>query len=537
MSLSRFSLFLALSALLGSCAIVSRPSGGDKDITPPQLDTLLSTANFQTNYYPEEIVLEFDEFIQLKNATRDIILTPVPEAGKPSYEQRGRRVNIDFSEVELRDSTTYQLQFGESIQDYTEGNPAKDLRFIFSTGSFLDSLSIRGEVKDNITGEPSINALVGLYRSPSDTILAKASPDYFARTDSSGRFSISYLSAATYQLAAYLDDNSNYRFNQGIEAVGFLDSLVEVSESAQDSSYNLLLSTELAPLKAVRGDQWFAGLIRITLNQPATSSILVDEVPGVTLSRYQEADSIFIAYAPANDTLPSVLISQEGELDTVRLRKTALDKAPKLSLPSKPETIPGETAVSLKASLPLKSINEALIKVDVDSVAYPIGEWSISAEDARKMTWQSPTDTVNFFSVTFLPGALTTVFDSVNTDSLFVQFTPKKKQDFGEVDLTIAGLDSLTSYILELLDSKGEVERTIPLPAGSEGRPSSEISLKLSRVPGGEYQARFTEDLNNDGRYTPGNRRLDLQPERITTSTLNTVRADWLVEERLELNF
>jgi len=535
--MTRLSIFLLLSAMLGSCAIVSRPPGGDKDVTPPKLDTLASTANFQTGYYPEEITLEFDEYIQLKNATRDIILTPTPISGKPKYVQRGKRVNIDFSEVVLRDSTTYQLQFGEAIQDFNEGNPAKDLRFVFSTGSFVDSLSIRGSVKDNLTGAAGINVLVGLFRSNSDTILARASPDYFSRTDSSGRFKINYLSAGNYQLTAYADDNSNYRYDQGIETVAFLDDMVNVSAANQDSSYSMLLSAERAPLKALRGDQWFPGLVRITLNQPGVADIKVNDIPGDVLARYQEVDSIFVAYAPAIDTLPYVVLAFEGETDTVRLRKTALDKAPGLTLMTKTVAVAGEKLVEMSANLPLTSLNQQLIVVVVDSAQVAKGTWSISEQDSRKIRWLAPTDTVGYYTVTFLPGALKTVFDSVNTDSLDIIVRPTKKKDFGEVDLTIAGLDTLTSYVVELLSDREIVERTIPLTVGPQGRVSNEVLLKLSRVKGGEYKIRITEDLNSDGRYTPGNRRLDLQPERITTLPLNTVRADWLVEERLELNF
>jgi len=533
----RLFLFLVLIALLGSCAIVSRPTGGEKDTTPPQLDSLASTPNFQTNFYPEEVVLEFDEYIQLKNASRDIVLTPTPASGKPKYEQRAKRVNIDFRSVEFRDSTTYQLQFGQAIQDFNEGNPAKALRYVFSTGSFLDSLSILGTVKDNVTGEPSIETLVGLYRSTSDTILAKAAPDYFTRTDSSGRFQIGYLSPGAYQLAAYSDDNSNYRYNQGSEAVGFLDRPIAVSDTGSTNRYDLIMSAEKAPLKALRGDQWFAGLIRITLNQPALETIQIDDVPGETLARYQDADSLYVAYAPANDTLPFVVISAEGESDTVRLRKTALSRAPAVVVTSQSEYIPGEAAIEMNANLPIKSYDVNLIDITVDSISFAKGTWSISEQDPRALNWVVPTDTVRAFKLTFLPGAITTVFDSMNTDSLYLTIRPSKKQAFGEVELTLVGLDSLTSYVLELLDSKENIERTIQLPAPAEGRQTPEESLSLARVEGGDYSIRVIQDLNNDGRYSPGNRRLNLQPERSKTFTLNTVRADWLVEERIQLNF
>ena len=48
---------------------------------------------------------------------------------------------ITFDEF-FKDSTTYTLNFRESIQDITEGNPTKDNKFTFSTGDYIDSLSI-----------------------------------------------------------------------------------------------------------------------------------------------------------------------------------------------------------------------------------------------------------------------------------------------------------------------------------------------------------------------------------------------------------
>jgi hypothetical protein len=119
---------LVLMALLNACAVINQPTGGIKDIIPPRLDTAVSTPNFQVNFRPDEIELVFDEYIQLKSPAQNIILTPNPISGRPKYEARARRLNIDLSDVEWRDSTTYQMMFGEAIQDLNEGNIASGLR-------------------------------------------------------------------------------------------------------------------------------------------------------------------------------------------------------------------------------------------------------------------------------------------------------------------------------------------------------------------------------------------------------------------------
>lgn len=540
MSLIHRLLFVLLSSVfLIQCAVVNSPTGGEKDLAGPILDTLRSSPNFVTNVRPQLLTLEFDEFIQLKNASRDIVLTPTPIEGRPRYEQRGRIVRVDLSNVVLRDSTTYQIQFGESIQDLNEGNPAERLKYVFSTGDYLDSLVVTGKVKTNFDGQPALNALVGLYRSSSDTALTKSAPDYFTRTDSSGRFKLDYLAAGTYQLAAYADENANYRLNQGIEQVGFLDSVITVSPSSAGISYSLSLSAERPPLIVLRAEQLFPGLARLTLNQPVPKELEVLDLPGNVLAQYQTADSLFVAYAPAIDTLKQIVVSFEGEVDTASFRKTLSSSAPDLKVAKAWRAIGGTSQIELDFSLPLASFDESRILVLKDTIAYPKGTFSISGTDARVLSWTTPTDTVKSLQVQWLPGALTTVFDSVNTDTLTIVARFRRKAEFGNVALTLVGLDSAVSYVVELVNEKGNVDRTILLPSYADTLKStatrSEL-LALSKVEAGIFSVRIIEDTNNDGRYSPGDRRLGRQPEQVRVFPLQAVRADWQVEEQIEYN-
>ena len=527
-------IYVLVAALAGlaSCAIVGRPDGGPVDDAPPVLDTIASTANFQTDFRPDELVLVFDEYVQLKNASRDVVLTPTPEEGRPGYRQRGREVRVDFEGVVLRDSTTYQLQFGEAVQDFNEGNPARGLKYVFSTGGALDSLEVAGEAVVNETGEPAVRALVGLYRTASDTALQRSIPDYLTRTDSSGRFRLDYLAAGDYQLAAFADDNANLRLDAGAEPVAFLDSLVRVRPGGPDTLYDLVLSAERAPLIVLRAEQYFPGLVRATLNQPVPPEATAAGLPGELLATYRTADTLYAAYdaradSLAADTLAEVIVELAGELDTARLRNTARDAPPALRIVGRqPEAVAGELAYEFAANLPLAGFDASRIALTVDSAAYPRpGEWGLSPDgDPRRLRWVPPSDTVAAYAVTWLPGALTDVFGGSNVDTLEAVVQPRRAVEFGEIDLTLRGLDTSLAYVLELLDAGGAVERTVRLPPKRD-------RVYLARVAGGDYTVRVVEDLDADGRYSPGDRRLGRQPERLTAFPLQKVQPDWRVEE------
>ena len=536
--------------LLGSsCAIVSRPTGGAEDVTGPLLDTAASSPNFQLRHRPEEVVLEFDEFVVLKNASRDVILTPTPVSGKPTFAQRGRRVTVDFSDVVWRDSTTYQLQFGNTIQDLNEGNPALALRYIWSTGDFLDSLRLNGRVVRAASEAPLGQALVGLYRNLSDTALTRLAPDYFARADSSGQFLLDYLAPGTYQLAAYVDSNANYRLNQGSEAVAFLDSPLVVAPGRTLPPIMLRASVELAPLRVLRAEQVYPGLVRLTLNRPALAEIEVDSLPGRLLTRYQQADSIFLAYAPSLDSLPDVRVRYAGEVDSARFRKTLFATPPPLRLLGEVTALTGEAGVRLTFSAGLAGFELDSIQVQVDSTAAAKGNFRLDTLDRRQLEWRYPSDTMSDYTLTLLPGAVTGFAGQTLEDSVVVTVRPRQAKDFGELTLVLDSLRRDLAYVVELTNEDGKVERRFTLPApgpaATAPAPTSDTLVGtapsryytnrrvLARVPPATYTVVLVEDVDADGRYSAGERRLRRQPERLRRFPIEQVRADWTLEQRV----
>ena len=48
----------------------------------------------------------------------------------------------------LKDNTTYSFNFGNSILDNNEGNLFPNYKYVFSTGSYIDSLTLKGTAID-----------------------------------------------------------------------------------------------------------------------------------------------------------------------------------------------------------------------------------------------------------------------------------------------------------------------------------------------------------------------------------------------------
>jgi hypothetical protein len=165
--------------LLFGCAQQVAPTGGPKDKTPPGILAEIP-ANLSTEFSAKEIVISFDEYIQLTSPTEQVVISP-PMLKSPSYKLNQKSLVLKF-EQELTPNTTYTINFGEAIRDNNEGNILANYTYVFSTGAYLDSMQVKGKLIDAITGEPEKDALVMLYKSDIDSLPLNSLPDYFTRS-------------------------------------------------------------------------------------------------------------------------------------------------------------------------------------------------------------------------------------------------------------------------------------------------------------------------------------------------------------------
>ena len=111
-------IFLAVLVFF-ACARQGAPTGGPKDTTPPQVDSIASSPNFSTRFQESRIQLTFDEWIVLKDAPTQVLISP-PLAKRPDITLKGKTVVVKFAEGEvLRPKTTYTINFGNAVVDRT----------------------------------------------------------------------------------------------------------------------------------------------------------------------------------------------------------------------------------------------------------------------------------------------------------------------------------------------------------------------------------------------------------------------------------
>jgi hypothetical protein len=224
-----YMVWLVQFILLHGCARVGAPTGGIKDTTPPSY--LKGTpGNRSTHFSAKEIELEFDEYLQLKDLNKELMISP-PLEKKPDIRLKGKSIRINL-ENKLLPNTTYTFNFGNAIVDNNEGNPLPDFEYVFSTGDNIDSLAVTGKVLDAFSHKPADEAevmMIMLYDNLADSAPLKEIPRYVGRANRNGLFSINNIKTDTFRVVALNDANNNMRYDPFNESIAFLDSFIYVS--------------------------------------------------------------------------------------------------------------------------------------------------------------------------------------------------------------------------------------------------------------------------------------------------------------------
>ena len=207
-----------------SCASTkAAPSGGPKDTIPPvvmAVNPIDNTVGFPLE--DGEITITFDEYVQVKDPAKNIILSP-PLKKQVKTKIKGKSVVFSFQEP-LQPDQTYSMYCGEAIVDNNEGNPYYGLSYSFSTGTTVDSMMLSGTVVDAVTLLPVSNATIALYENAKDSTVITDVPSAIARSDKWGYFTVRNLKSVPYYVFAFTDGNTNNRYDQGSENIAFLDS-------------------------------------------------------------------------------------------------------------------------------------------------------------------------------------------------------------------------------------------------------------------------------------------------------------------------
>ena len=324
MKLKQYIVFggILTTLLLASCANRGQgPQGGPRDSIPPVVmkETPL---NGTLNFTGKEIVVQFDEYIQLDDVQKNVLISP-PQQTPPEVKAIGKKLSVVFQE-DLIDSTTYTLDFGPAICDYNEKVPLEGYVFSFSTGDVIDSLAISGKLYDAATLNPMPFVMVGIHRNLSDSALSTIPFTRITRTDSEGNFIIHNIHAGTYRLYALNDISRDYIYQPG-EALAYADSLIVPScriEEHTDTIWKDTLGIDL-----LTGDTLFTRLVDSTYTHQVThfypDSLILwcfeESKQRMYFQRvFREEQHVFsLVFSAPQDTLPIIRALRPSEVDSL----------------------------------------------------------------------------------------------------------------------------------------------------------------------------------------------------------------------------
>ena len=522
-ALIRIIIFLVPLVFFQNCANRGNPMGGPIDEDPPQI-TNSYPENFSVNFKASEIRIYFNEYIKIKNAQKQIIISP-PMDPSPVITPLGaasKEIIIKILDT-LYANTTYAINFGQSIVDNNEENPFSYYRYVFSTGAAIDSLSVKGSIRDALNLSPDTFVNVMLYEIDStytDSTVYKQKPKYITNTlDSLTDFSIDNIKAGRYKLIALKDENGNYTYEPKSDKIGFVGGEITVPK---DTSYVIKLFKEVLDFNVGRtkqiGDQRIMFPFQGDYNN--TKIEILGSVPKVDdyeITKDEKTDSLYYWYRPKieNDSVFFV-VKNKTYIDTLKHKFRKADKDTLVLKPLQTGSLKFDENFTIESTTPITKFDKTKLKViDKDSSVVPFQ----SRYDAVFKRYEFPIalEEDNRYEFMFLPGAFTDFFDK-QSDTLKYNIRTRKKSEYGNLRVKIE--NAKFPLIIQLTDNKYQVkyERYIE---------KSPI-VDFNDITPKQYLLRVIFDENGNGKYDPGEYLKVKQPERVSyAQPIDEIRANF----------
>jgi uncharacterized protein (DUF2141 family) len=597
--LSTLFLLLLCVVAIHSCANIASPTGGPYDVDPPKVKR--ATPDFNSlNVTPSRIEIEFDENIKIEKPTQKVIVTP-PQKNMPVIRSIGKKAVVELKDT-LLENTTYTIDFTDAIVDNNEGNPLENFVYSFSTGDRLDTLAVSGRVLNAEDLEPVTDIYVGIHSNLNDTAFTKETFERISRTDSRGNFTVRGMAPGRYRVFALDDQNRDYKYDNPMEAVAFLDTVVEPSTTPavrQDTVFadsvtvdtiltvhytrflpdDLLLRTFLSDFQRrylqkherpeqrklalffaspteiptfiltnpkVERDDWYVmerSKRNDTITLWITDSLIYKQDSLQMVVNYLRTDSLNIDYI-ATDTLNFFMRRSRQERKQAEQaakeaeKATEKDKEEEEKTESVEDPAAGDSEGEDRAKTEEKKLSFLTIQSNIQTsfelynpiriefehpvIAFDSSHVELSIEvDSlfETMPFRLETDTLNprkfVVRPRWEPGAKykfrvdsATIFNYYGlwNETYEQQFTVKALDQYGNLEITLSGLEPNKEAFVELLDKSGKPFR------------KSSVKSSVARfqdLPPGEVYARLIVDENGDGVWTTGNYEEQLQPEEV----------------------
>ena len=562
--------FIALIAV--SCATVVPPNGGPIDTTPP-VPEVMKPENHTRNFNKTKVSIEFDEYVILDKLSQQMVVSPeMPE--KPKVSIRGKKVIIQLPDS-LSENTTYTIFFGNAIVNYKENIPVSNFEYVFSTGNEVDSLMIEGTAVNAFDHKPAENSFVMLYKEYDDSIPYIKRPYYLSKADARGHFRLNNLSAGKYKIFALQDMNSNYLFDQPIEEIAFIDSLIEpypdfyatqlISRDSTDTivevppkPLELFYFTETVQEQSILSSKLLkSNKFQVVFAKPSSSfQMKALDLKKDTIWHFDKigviGDTLTTWLTGVHQDTLRIEIADDGVvLDTLRFilhkRKRQVDQGifGRKKKEKTPQKAKAKKIIKLKYAdnarggfhffanihfdfkTPIKNWDPSKIKIlrqRNDTIVDTLNTKAYFTDSAYQMHLVIPTKFGEYKKYgVFIPDSVFFDIYGHTQDTINKMFVTTEMRQYGSMELTV-NYDELTPLIVQVLNEKNVIVFQ-DIITKSE-------TIHYPYINPGKYQIKAIADKNSNGKWDTGHYLQKLQPEKSYFMDKQiTIRANWDVDQ------
>lgn len=527
--MKKYNLYISavLATFLVSCAHELPLTGGEKDTKPPVAEKF-EPPNQSIRFTAKKITIEFDEFVKLKEPTKQILISP-PGTTFEAVE-KGKSIQLTITST-LKENSTYVINFGKAVVDNNEGNILENFIYSFSTGETIDSLSSKFVVIDAFTLKPLADVKVMLYDRDIDSLPLKELPYYAGSTGVEGKISIGYMKPGNFKVFALLEENKNYLYDKPNEGIGFLNLLIPAGDSIPLKIH--FFNEEVSNPKILSVKMPIAGMVCFKFNGKVEKEQLrvIGKNNVFDSSRFEfiarpddpfgqgrKRDTAVYWFKSngINDSLQWLFSRKGGEKDTIKLYPQKINLFTKKQVTGAQlvkivTVVPADfdyyKKLALEFSYPLDSIGKDafILKEEGAKVTYLLTPVDSSK---RKYVFQYAFKQSKNYTVYFPRNSLKSIMGTY-IDSTVISFKTSNDKMYKTLTMNIKNPEFKGGAILQILDIKDAILEEKKIVWAD----SNVVLFKNLRQ--GSYRVRLIYDTNNNGKWDTGKYADKRQPEKV----------------------
>lgn len=507
-----------IAEMLFSCAQIVAPTGGKKDTLAPKI-VMTIPANQSKGFKGKQVEIQFDEYVSVTNIQQQLSITPNLEG---TYDTKimpkGARLTFDKP---FKENTTYSFNFRNTFKDMNEGNPAKNVRLVFSTGKYIDSLEVSGKVINPQINKPVLDISVGLYIYSDTLNPKKVKPYYFMKTDSSGNFKIENVAAGKYRIYAISDGNNNLLFEEAKETLGIIKDTVNLQNSVQNLTI-YMANMNKTPNKVLKPRatsnyyylEYSRGIKKVNINfTNKKDSMVYQQMDAKNVRLFNTnnntTDTIKVKVS-VTDSLERIYTHEQKIKFKARTKKDTVGVKEDFTFKTNPTNnqdidLKG-TGFSLTFTKPIKNYDLNKIEFTNDTLfRIPITEkdikWNLEKTELKiQVDTKKPKETVR---LKMEKGAFVSV-ENDSTTKYIANYQLRDPENYGIISGEIKN-PKKKGFILELLDDKYEVVKKV----------DNLLKYQFEFVKPGIYYVRLIVDENRNASWDVGDLEKNILPEII----------------------